>query len=65
MILACWGALAVLLSVGLSQIEVETDATRWLPPGNPVRDAYEGIRQSLSGISPVNVVIEAPDGGSA
>jgi predicted RND superfamily exporter protein len=43
---------------------VETDATRWLPPGNPVRDAYEEIRTSLSGISPMNIVVEAPPGAS-
>jgi predicted RND superfamily exporter protein len=29
-----------------------------------VRDAYESIRLELSGISPMNVVVEAPEGGS-
>lgn len=46
---------------GATRVDVDTDATQWLPPGNPVRDAYESIRSRLSGISPVNVVIEAEE----
>jgi predicted RND superfamily exporter protein len=59
-----WGGLTLLLCAGLSRVEVETDATRWLPVGNPVRDSYEEIRRQLSGISPVNVVIEGAGGES-
>ena len=62
--LALWAATALLALVGIARVEVETDATRWLPPGNPVRDAYEEIRTTLSGISPMNVIIEAPPGGN-
>jgi predicted RND superfamily exporter protein len=59
-----WGGLTLLLCAGLLRVEVETDATRWLPVGNPVRDSYEEIRVQLSGISPVNVVIESASGES-
>ena len=62
--LAIWAAIALLALVGIARVEVETDATRWLPPGDPVRDAYEEIRTTLSGISPMNVVIQAPPGGN-
>ena len=63
LVLASWMILSIAVGVGITRIEVETDATRWLPPGHPVRDNYESIRESLSGISPMNVLIHAPDGG--
>jgi predicted RND superfamily exporter protein len=53
------GAVAL---VGLSQLTIETDATRWFPRGNPVRESYEEIREGLSGISPMNVVVESANG---
>lgn len=59
-----WVALSLLVGLGAFRIEIETDATRWLPPGHPVRDSYESIRASLSGISPMNVVIQVPGGQS-
>ncbi len=59
-----WVAIAALVALGIGSVDVETDATRWLPIGHPVRDAYESIRAELSGISPMNVVIEAEPGGS-
>ena len=61
-VLAGWVALTLLVGLGATRIEVETDATRWLPPGHPVRDSYESIRETLSGISPMNVVVRAPEG---
>jgi predicted RND superfamily exporter protein len=59
-----WMLITLLVGFGALRIEIETDATRWLPPGHPVRDSYESIRAALSGISPMNVVIEAPEGQS-
>ena len=59
-----WAGVIALGVLGIARVEVETDATRWLPPGNPVRDAYEEIRVQLSGISPMNVIIEPGDGGN-
>ncbi len=54
-----WGALTVALASALPRLTVETDATKWLGPGHPVRDHYDRIGGLLSGISPMNVVIES------
>ena len=59
-LLVIWAGLGLIALLGLWRVQVETDATRWLPPGHEVRDSYETIREQLSGISPMNVVIEAP-----
>ena len=56
-------ALIAVFGLGLFRLDVETDATRWFPPGTDVRDSYEAIRAQLSGISPVNVVLESEPGG--
>jgi predicted RND superfamily exporter protein len=53
-----WCVLLGASAFGATRVDVDTDATQWLPRGNPVRDAYDSIRTQLSGISPVNVVIE-------
>jgi len=58
-VVAGWLGATALLLVGAARLDVQTDATSWFPPGNPVRDDYEAIRQQLSGISPVNVVVHA------
>ena len=63
-VLAAWALLLAVSSLGLPLLDVETDATRWFPVGSEVRDSYEAIRTRLSGISPMNVVITAPDGVS-
>lgn len=57
-----WTLVLLLLATGLSRMHVETDATSWFPPGHEIRDAYEEIRARLSGISPVNVLIESEGG---
>jgi hypothetical protein len=62
--LAVWAILTLPLCLGLLKLDVATDATSWFPPGTRPRDDYDQIRRSLSGISPVNVVIEAKEGGS-
>ncbi len=54
-----WFLLAGLLAVGVARLPVQTDATQWFRDGAPVRMEYEAIREQLSGISPVNVVIES------
>ena len=56
-----------LLSIGIaaaSRLHVESDVVVWFPRGTEVRDAYESIKVRLSGISPLNVVIQSNDGGS-
>ncbi len=59
---AAWALAIVAIGVGLPRLDVETDATRWFRPGTEVRDSYEAIRARLSGISPMNVVVETEDG---
>lgn len=63
-ILLIWLAALALATVGISRIEVVTDATRWFPVGDKVRDDYDAIGANLSGISPVNVVVESRGGRS-
>jgi predicted RND superfamily exporter protein len=60
--LLAWGALMIPLCLGLTRLDVATDATSWFPEGTRPRDEYDQIRMALSGISPVNVVVEAEDG---
>jgi predicted RND superfamily exporter protein len=61
-VLIAWLAAMVGVSVGLGRLAVETDVILWFQPDDPIRVAYRNIRDRLSGISPLNVVIEAPDG---
>ena len=55
---------AALVSLALPRLNLETDVTKWFPRGTNVRDDYDEIGSRLSGISPINVVIEAPEGRS-
>jgi len=54
-----WGLISLVATFGIRSVEVDTDATRWFRAGTSVRDDYEAIRERLSGISPMNVVIAA------
>ncbi len=60
-VIGAWAALFAVLMVGLAWLPVETDATQWFRETAPVRVEYDEIRTRLSGISPVNIVIDAPD----
>lgn len=60
-----WSGALLAAVLGISRIEVVTDATQWFPPGDSVRDQYDSIGGALSGISPVNVVVESRGGRSA
>jgi hypothetical protein len=62
LVVAVWLVVFVVVGLGMTRLRVETDVTRWFERGNPVRDAYEAIRRELSGISPMNVVIESRSG---
>lgn len=61
-IIATWAVVAVAAALGLDSVRIDTDATRWFREGTPTRDDYEAIRERLSGISPINVVIEWSQG---
>lgn len=56
--------LGILGAGALPSLSLETDATKWFARGSAVRDDYEAIRRTLSGISPVNIVIDAESGMS-
>jgi predicted RND superfamily exporter protein len=58
-ILLAWVAALLAVSAGLARIHVETDVILWFQRSDPIRVAYDAIRERLSGISPMNVVIEA------
>jgi len=59
-LLAGWCGMCVVAAVGIQLLRVETDVVLWFQPEHPVRVAYDAIRERLSGISPMNVVVEAP-----
>ena len=59
LILVTTASVLAFLSAGWNRIMFETDATKWFVQGTQVRDAYENIRRRLSGISPVNFVIQS------
>ncbi|MFK7894789.1 MAG: RND family transporter [Myxococcota bacterium] len=58
LVVSLWTTLAVVAALGLGSVKIDTDATRWFRDGTSTRDDYESIRERLSGISPVNVIIE-------
>jgi predicted RND superfamily exporter protein len=65
-VLALWAVVFMASGLGLSRLEIATDIILWFPNGASVRDDYELVRSQLSGITPVNVLIEpshedAPD----
>ncbi len=61
LMLASWCALVAVSLFGMRLLRVETDVIVWFRSHDPVRVAYNVIRERLSGISPMNVVIEAPE----
>jgi predicted RND superfamily exporter protein len=61
-VIAVWLVLVAVFLVGVMQLAVVTDVTVWFPHGTPVRDDYEVIRERLSGISPMNVVVQGAGG---
>jgi hypothetical protein len=63
-LLALWLGIFLVCGWGLSRTSLETDVTNWFPRNGGVREAYEQIRGRLSGISPMNIMIEAPPGRS-
>jgi predicted RND superfamily exporter protein len=59
-VIASWLAAMAVVSVGLGRLAIETNVILWFQRDDPIRVAYETIRTRLSGISPLNVVIESP-----
>jgi predicted RND superfamily exporter protein len=59
-----WLLLVGAAVVGALQVKVETDVIRWFPAKDPVRVSYDEIRERLSGISPINIIVRGDDGQS-
>ena len=57
-IMGLWAVAAVLGLVGLRHVTIETDVIEWLHESDSLRVDYNEIRGRISGISPMNVVIE-------
>lgn len=57
--LAIWAVVLSALLIGVFALRVSTDIIVWFPHGTEIRDDYEVLRDELSGISPVNVVVHA------
>ncbi|MEE3330715.1 MAG: MMPL family transporter [Myxococcota bacterium] len=56
---AVWGAALIAAAVGIARLQIATDIILWFPHGSEIRDDYEAIRDRLSGITPVNILIES------
>lgn len=54
-----WGVVLAIMLTGVFALRVSTDIIVWFPKGTEIRDDYEVLRSQLSGISPVNVVVQA------
>ena len=61
-VITSWVAIALFALAGLASLKVESDVTLWFPRGTEVRDSYEAIRDRLSGISPINIIVESRTG---
>jgi len=54
-----WIGGAVISTIGIARVHVETDIILWFSDQSWIRESYENIKSSLVGITPVNVVIES------
>lgn len=61
-IIVCSGLVTLAVAAGIGRLDVSSDVIRWFPHGSDVRDSYEEIKRAFSGITPVNVVVHAPQG---
>jgi predicted RND superfamily exporter protein len=64
-VMAAWLIALVVVGLGILRLRVETDVILWFPENDEIRSDYEVIRERLTGISPLNVVIEADSPASA
>ena len=57
-LLGAWLVIFGLSSVGLGRLTVASDVILWFPADSELRVEYEGVRSRLSGITPVNILVE-------
>jgi predicted RND superfamily exporter protein len=58
------GCVAVVALYGASREAVETDVILWFPKDHKIRQDYDFIRERLSGISPINIVVTSTSDSS-
>jgi len=63
-IVAIWVVAMAIVGIGIFRLKIETDVIRWFPKDHSIRISYSVIRDRLSGISPMNVVIGGRESGS-
>jgi predicted RND superfamily exporter protein len=63
-VLGVWAGALLVAGAGVIQLRVSTDVVKWFDRGVEVREEYEQIREQLSGITPLNAVIESNSDGS-
>jgi len=61
-VLLAWVVFAGATISGIIFLRNETDVILWFPKDHEIRADYDYIRENLSGISPMNIVISAPLG---
>ena len=60
-VISVWLVLFFVGIAGAARLDVSTDIILWFPEDGEIRRDYERIRSRLSGITPVNVLVEAID----
>lgn len=60
-----WFVIVGLCVVGLTHLHVSSDVIEWFPAEGELRRSHAEITERLSGITPVNVVVNPPEGMSA
>jgi predicted RND superfamily exporter protein len=58
-LIGCWLLGFILVGIGASNLRVSSDVILWFPNDGQLRASYETIRSRLSGITPVNILIES------
>jgi len=64
-IVIVWGLALATAIGGLTRLTVSSDVINWFPENGELRESYRGIREHLSGITPVSVLITPPNDESA
>jgi predicted RND superfamily exporter protein len=59
LVVGLWAVTLIFVITGIARLEVETDVIEWFRKSDPIRSSYEEIRARLSGISPMNVVVQS------
>lgn len=64
LIVLAWAGLLLLSLIGIARVSVSTNVIEWFRTTDRVRVDYDKIRRTISGISPITLVIRAGGSGS-